>query len=186
MTADGTRKRLADSISKAREARIRVIQTVANWSVQQAMFKPSPEGWCASEILEHLYLSEFNLNNHIWKAWDGWRRREPVWVGEHTNQGRPILEILGPHANGKYAAPLLEEPKFGGPLRFWMEALGSCQIQLERLALLLGEIDLELLVFPHFVVGPLDSTQWLEFLPFHIDRHRRQIERLKQSEEFPA
>ena len=51
---------------------------------------------------------------------------------------------------------------------------------LARLAHELETLDLESVVYPHVVSGPLDGRQRLEFLRFHLDLHRAQIEGVKR------
>jgi hypothetical protein len=40
-------------------------------------------------------------------------------------------------------------------------------------------------VFPHYLSGPLVARQWLAFLRFHLDPHRAQVERVRESADFP-
>jgi len=50
------------------------------------------------------------------------------------------------------------------------------------LAALAVELDgkhLDSIVFPHFLCGPLDARQRLEFLRFHMDRHLAQIQAVR-------
>jgi hypothetical protein len=57
---------------------------------------------------------------------------------------------------------------------------------LADLAVQLQEVDLESIVFPHYLSGPLDARQRLEFLRFHMERHLSQIENVKAHPQFPA
>jgi hypothetical protein len=41
-------------------------------------------------------------------------------------------------------------------------------------------------VYPHFLSGPLDARQRLEFLRFHIERHTAQVWRVRSSHGFPS
>jgi DinB superfamily len=173
-----------DLIMEIEQARALFISTVCDWSPEQIAFKPTPETWSAGDVLEHLYLQEFSLTNRIWKGHDGWRRGSPIWSGEHTNRGRTIQRLTA-QLTGRYQSPRSLVPSLGGPLQFWIEALTSCQPRLARLESLLRDTDLEVIVFPHFALGPLDAGQWLGFLSFHIDRHRQQVERLRRCQGFP-
>jgi hypothetical protein len=58
----------------------------------------------------------------------------------------------------------------------------SCHTVRERLGTLLQGLELEDVVFPHFLSGPLDAKQRLEFLRFHIG----QIEEVNRSFGGPA
>jgi hypothetical protein len=57
---------------------------------------------------------------------------------------------------------------------------------LERLGSALQKVDQEAIVYPHFVVGPMDANQWIQFMCVHLNRHWAQIERLRAMEGFPA
>jgi hypothetical protein len=46
--------------------------------------------------------------------------------------------------------------------------------------------DLSKTTFPHFVFGQLNIYQWLAFFGLHENRHRKQIDRLMASPEFPT
>jgi hypothetical protein len=56
---------------------------------------------------------------------------------------------------------------------------------LDRLAGVLDGLDPETVLFPHFLSGPLDARQRVDFLRFHIQRHRKQIEALIAEPGFP-
>jgi hypothetical protein len=176
---------LATLVARACSARNRVVATLKGWNADQTRFKPDTETWSATEILEHLFLQEFSLTNRIWKAHEGWTRGEPVWTGEHTNRDRPVHELTR-EFTGRYQTPEWLTPKLGGPALFWIEALLSCDSRLRRLESLLENTDPETIVFPHFLLGPLDVKQWLDFLVFHHHRHREQIERLRRHARFPC
>jgi hypothetical protein len=45
----------------------------------------------------------------------------------------------------------------------------------DQLVPVLDGLDLEVVVAPHPISGPLDARQRLEFLRFHMDLHLRQI-----------
>ena len=169
-----------------RQARARVLETVAGWSVEQGAFRPHPDAWTASEVLEHLYAAEFIVINLLWRGIDGLRVNSPIWDGEHTNRGRSIEAVVTPFAGGKYKAHPKTEVQVGGTLPFWAGALDSCQPMLQRLGSALQDVDQEAIVYPHFVVGPMDANQWIQFMCFHLNRHWAQIERLRKIERFPA
>lgn len=70
---------------------------------------------------------------------------------------------------------------YGGPLPYWREAFALYQRLLDALQPVLVGLDLEKVIYPHFISGPLDLGQRLEFLRFHMDRHYGQIERVKSA-----
>jgi hypothetical protein len=86
----------------------------------------------------------------------------------------------------KETAPPIATPHIGGPLTYWIEYLNLSQGLLERLGPALQGLDLSKVLFPHFISGPLDAGQRLQFLAFHIRRHHGQIRSMMQAPDFPS
>jgi len=157
----------ASLIKRTAHERASLIGLVESLSEIQASYKPSPNIWSVNENLEHLALAEIYGVSRIWSAADGVRIGKPVWVGEHTNRGLSIDEIIA---------------------RTWKPceiAPPGSQLVLNRLESVLDGADLESIIFPHFISGPLDAVQRIDFLRFHIARHRSQIDQMMSSPEFP-
>jgi hypothetical protein len=173
-------------IAEVAEARRNLLATVGNLTPRQAAFKPAPDEWSALENVEHLVLAEFSGVSKIWQAADSFREGAPVFTGEHTNHGLSINEVVARTWKPKEIAPPIATPHIGGPLGYWISSCESCQAVLEQLGKALEGLDLEKVIFPHFLSGPLDARQRLEFLRFHLDRHRAQVLRLFDQESFPG
>jgi hypothetical protein len=167
------------------EARRRLLATVAVFTPAQAAFKPAPGEWSVLENLEHLVLAEISGVSKIWQAADSFREGAPVFTGEHTNLGLSIDEVVVRTWKPKEMAPPIATPHIGGPLQYWITYSESCQSVLDGLGTALDGLDLEQVIFPHFLSGPLDARQRLEFLRFHLDRHHAQILRLFHHQAFP-
>jgi hypothetical protein len=168
------------------EARARVLDQVRGLSERQATFKPDQNRWSISEIVEHLVLAEASGVTKIWAAADGVKSGRPVWVGEHTNSGLSIDDVIARTWREKEVAPPIAAPHIGGPLAYWVESFRLGQPILNAMGVFLEGMDLETIVYPHFLSGPLDAKQRIEFLRFHMDRHRGQIERTLDQSGFPA
>ena len=175
-----------DCITEVARARRRLLATVENLTAAQAAFKPAPEEWSVLENIEHLVLAEVSGVSKIWQAADSFREGVPVFTGEHTNRGLSIDEVVARTWKPKEIAPPIATPHIGGPLQYWITYTESCQAVLDRLGTALDGLDLEQVIFPHFLSGPLDARQRLEFLRFHLDRHRSQILRLFDHASFPG
>jgi len=171
-------------IAEVGEARRKLLATVANLTPAEASFKPAPEEWSPLENVEHLVLAEFSGVSKIWQAADRFREGAPVFTGEHTNQGLSIDEVVARTWKPKEIAPPIATPHIGGPLGYWISSFQSCQSVLKELGKALEGLNLEQVIFPHFLSGPLDARQRLEFLRFHINRHAAQIERLLAHQDF--
>lgn len=174
--------RLVDSIEEARTA---LLDAVAGLGSVQAAFKPAAGAWSIEEILEHLYLAELGGITKIWAALQD-ARSGRGWAGALPNQGKPIEEVIALTWKAKETAPPVATPHFGGPLVAWVAALRSLRAPLRELAEELADAELGQVVFPHFLSGPLDGRQRLEFLRFHIQRHLAQIQSIQQCQGFPG
>lgn len=172
-------------IHAVERARAALMSSLAGLSDAQAAFKP-PEGqWSVVEVLEHLYLAELSGVTKIWAALDALRAGRG-WAEARPNRGKPIEDVVAATWKPKEVAPPIATPHIGGPIRFWLSATRSLQPVLADLGAHLQGANLEDVVFPHYLSGPLDARQRLEFLRFHIERHADQVARLRRGAAFPA
>lgn len=167
------------------EARKRYLNSVRNLTTEQGLFKPAENVWSAAEITEHLYHAELGGIAGMWKALEGTRAGNPTWNKEHFNKGLTIEQVIEKTWQPKEKVPEGAGPRILGPLKLWINAFESCRLLLDDLTENLKGEQLELLIYPHPISGPLDVRQRFEFLRFHTDRHRLQIENLKQDPVFP-
>ena len=169
-------QRLIEEIEQAREVFLASIRTL---SPEFSIFKPEPEIWSVLEITEHIARAEQSGVMGMWKALDGFRKNEPVWIGEMIHQGLSIEEVVKKTWQAKEKVPEIAAPRWGGSLDYWIATLRSQKYVLLDLGQALTGINLEEVIYPHPISVPLNLRQRLEFLRFHLDRHRDQIERLK-------
>ena len=176
---------VASLISEVEASRRRVLAATSALSSDQGAFKPAPDQWSVTEVLEHLVLAETGGINFIWRAAEGFKVGAPLWTGASPNDGRTIEEVVERTWKPKEVAPESATPRMGGPVQYWVAALTACQPVLARLGSELAGLDLSAIVYPHVLSGPLDARQRLQFLRFHLDRHVRQIEALTHAAGFP-
>lgn len=173
---------LIDGVERARD---RVITAVKDLRPDQATFKPAPETWSIAENVEHLYLAEISGLTKIWAAAD--QVRSGIrWSDARPNDGQSIEAVVERTWNAHEIAPPIATPHIGGPLSAWVSCLKSLRPVLADLAKELEAIDLESIVYPHYLSGPLDGRQRLEFLRFHMERHLAQIQRVQAHPQFPT
>lgn len=172
-------------IADVQRARRDYLARVGDLSSEQGEFKPTDEDWSIAGITEHLVRAEQAGISLIWSAADGLRRGQPVWSGDPPHRGRTIEDVIARTWQPREVAPEPARPQWGGPLAFWMAALESCAPMVEALAPELEGLDLERVIHPHPISGPLDAGQRLQFLRFHLDRHRAQVDRVRASRGFP-
>jgi hypothetical protein len=160
-------------------ARQNYLAALANLDEQQAQWKPAPDVWNAVDITEHLFWAEQGGILGMWKTLLGIRAGTVNYENDRPHEGLPIDEIIRLTWKEKEDVPAVAAPRMGGPLAFWASALAGLQPTLEAFAESLTDDDLLLMAHPHPISGPLNFGQRLDFLRFHIDRHRGQVENLK-------
>jgi hypothetical protein len=176
-------RRLIDDVAAARE---RFLAVVGQPDAEQATFNPTAAAWSIVDVVEHITLAEQVGINGMWKALEGVRVGRPVWKGDPVHHGLPIEAVIAATWREKEDVPPIAAPRWGGPVGYWMAALRGCQPVLESLGRELESVDLERVIYPHPISGPLDARQRLEFLRFHLDRHAVQIQRIREARGFPA
>ena len=176
---------LALLIDAVERARVQYLEAVAGLNHHQSVFKKELAQWSILQVTEHLVHAEDAGVNGIWRALDGYRRGEPIWQGELVHGGKSIEEVVEQTWQTKEKAPEVAEPRWGGVIGYWAASLKSRRVVLEDLSAALDGVSLEAVVYPHPISGPLDARQRLEFLRFHLDRHRGQVERLKNKNGAP-
>lgn len=177
--------KIEELIGEVAAARERFIACVAGFTGEQASFKPSPEVWSATENAEHLVHAEDGGLGGMWQALEELRDHRNSFLAPHANAGLSIEEVVARTWKDKEQAPEVAAPRRGGAIAYWIASLQARQAVLEAFGAALEEDELEQVVYPHPISGPLDARQRLEFLRFHLERHRQQVERLKQHPNFP-
>ena len=172
---------LIDDVELTRAA---VITSVAGLRPEQGTFKPSADAWSIAENVEHLYLAELFGLTRIWAAAEQ-LRAGVSWTGERPHHGKSIEDVVAATWRPREIAPGIATPHIGGPLDAWISCLRSLTTALADLARALEDVDLEAIVYPHYLSGPLDGRQRLEFLRFHMQRHLAQIQRIQSHPNFP-
>lgn len=176
---------IANLLNQVSLARKQLLFTASGLSPEQAQFKPSQERWSVTDNIEHLVWAEQGGIHGMWKTLEGIKMNKPVWNGEHVHRGLRIEDIVEKTWKTKEIAPEIARPRWGGSLQFWVFSLNQCQPLLEALGDALRGFDPETIIHPHPISGPLDVLQRLQFLRFHMDRHRNQIESIISHADFP-
>jgi hypothetical protein len=173
---------LVDAVEEARQY---YLAALAGLSADQGNFKLNPKGWSIAQITEHLVHAELGGINLIWRAAEGILSGAPVWTGESPNRGLTIEEVVQRTWRPRETSPDSAVPRVGGPLGYWAASLRNCAGLLRDLRSALLGVSLEEVVYPHAISGPLDARQRLQFLAFHLDRHRRQVSEILSHPSFP-
>lgn len=171
---------LEQLIKAVATARAAYVSDVSQLTDQQATWKPADDVWSAVDNTEHLFWAEQGGILGMWKVLRAKQAGAPVWAGEPIHRGLSIEEIVTRTWQPRENVPAVAAPRLGGPIGFWLVSLSSLQQPLENLGSELASEDLEAIIHPHPISGPMDVRQRLEFLRFHIDRHRSQVANLRR------
>jgi DinB family protein len=167
-----TAQHLAKRVDEARQAFLRQANL---FSERTSKWKSSPDSWCATEIIEHLFWAEQGGVLGMWKSLYANREGKSFWEGEPLHKGLTIEEIITKTWKEKEIVPAVAAPRMSGPLAFWIISLDGLQQNLDALAKELTPDDLKIMTQPHPISGPLDMHQRFEFLRFHLNRHQQQL-----------
>jgi DinB superfamily len=154
------------------------LQQISQLSDAQAQWKPNPDAWNMIEITEHLYWAEQGAIFGMWKTLNAIRAGQFERTFESNHKDMPIDEIINLTWKPKEIVPAVAAPRLGGPIGFWIAALDGLQQLLESFGNYIQDDELRLQAHPHPISGAMDFQQRLEFLSFHILRHKEQCAQL--------
>ena len=168
-------EQLINRVSEERKLYIaqlnQITETAAQW-------KASKENWNLIEITEHLFWAEQGGIWGMWKTLDAIRAGKMERVSASVHEAMPIEKIIELTWKEKETVPPSAAPRMGGTLAFWTASLNSLQPILDSFGNYLHEDELRIQSQPHPISGALDFQQRLEFLAFHIARHKEQCSNL--------
>lgn len=173
---------LIQGVENARQA---FIIEASDLTFDQIHFKPTPDAWSILQNVEHIIRAEQSGTFGLFKAIDGYKRNDLVWSGTPIHRGLSIEEVVAKTWQPKEQVPEIAAPIWGGSLNYWLTLLKAQTELLKGLGAALDGLDLEDILFPHPISGPLDAKQRIDFLRFHLARHQLQIKNIKVHPHFP-
>lgn len=170
-----TIQKLIIAVAKARSEYLTLIAGVTE---AQAEWKPSNDVWNIIDITEHLFWAEQGALYGMWKTLFAIRDERIIKSYDSIHKDLPIEQIIQQTWKEKESVPAVAAPRLGGSLAFWKASLHSLQAVLEEFGDEIKEDELRLQAHPHPISGALDFQQRIEFLNFHITRHKAQVAEL--------
>lgn len=167
-----TVNKLIQDVSTARQ---RYLYQIERCTQEQAQWKPDPDSWNMVEITEHLFWAEQGGILGMWKSIIAIREGKMERKYDSIHKNMSIEQIIKLTWQDKEKVPAVAAPRLGGPLSFWSISLSGLQRVLETFGSYLKDDELRLQAHPHPISGPMDFQQRIEFLAFHISRHREQV-----------
>ena len=162
-------------------SRASFLNSISKVSEVNARWKPAPDVWSIIEITEHLFWAEQGGIVGMWKTLHAIRTGTVERNYESDHKNMPIEQVIDLTWQPKEKVPAVAAPKMGGPLSFWKSSIHSLQEVLNAFGQDLREDELRLQAHPHPISGALDFQQRLEFLRFHITRHKDQVAHLLEA-----
>lgn len=165
-------------IQQVGTARRSYLDQLNHISEAQAQWKQDPGEWNIAEITEHLFWAEQGGIFGMWKTIKAIREGNIGRTTDSPHKDMPVEEIIKLTWQPKEIVPPVAAPRLGGPLAFWTASLAGLQDILLAFGKDLQDDELRIQAHPHPISGPMDFQQRLEFLVFHLDRHKAQCTRL--------
>lgn len=170
------------AIDLLEKSQAQLLQAVDGLSAAQWKWKPSRDRWSVGEVAEHLVLAESMIFDKIQGSLKG--APNPDW--ETKTAGKTaLLERVLPTRMGKATAP--EDIVPSGKMtreefrrRFEDERAKTIQFARTTEAPLKEYTSENPVAF-----GTLNAYQWLLYIPWHTQRHIKQIEEVKSTPGFP-
>ena len=179
MTAEERQKLIA----LLEDSRAQLRAATKDLTPEQWKFQPGPERWSIALVTEHIMRTEAGLYQYVERALAA--TPNPDW--ETKTKGKTeFLERIMPSRTGKAQAPVEVRPE--GKLSP-EEILASFEKLRARTLDTARTTDKPLKALtadhPFPVFGTLNAYQWLVYIPWHTQRHLKQIEEVKASEGYP-
>lgn len=173
---------VADIYDSLERARARLRRTLDGLSAEAEDFRPAPESWTIAEIVEHLSLVEGQISRLMSKVVARVEADGGASAGDGA-QRTPLVDFapLAARAEEKFNAPETARPKGGVRVEESLARLGASSDAIRALRPRVESLDLSATRLPHPAFGQLDFYQWLAVLGIHEERHRRQIEAVKDT-----
>ena len=170
-------------VRQLEESRTGLMKSVEDMSATQWTWKPAPDRWSASEVAEHLLLTEAMLmgmvNDQVLKSPPQPEMRTMIAYKDGMLRARFL------DRSWKAQAPEPAQPKGAYPDQdVWSKALTEARASTIKWVKSTKD-DLRSHVAPFAAFGPLDAYQWALILPYHMQRHTMQIEEVKKAPGYP-
>jgi len=168
-------------IAEVAIARDNYLSIIDKLTQSQASYQVSENEWNIINITEHLFWAEQGGIFGMWKTLHAIRDGKMERIFDSVHKDLPVQQIIDLTWQPKEQVPAVAAPRLGGTLVFWQYSLQSLQGILEAFGKDLQENELRIQAHPHPISGAMDFQQRLEFLAFHIDRHRNQVQNIIDS-----
>jgi len=140
----------------------------------RARGEPVGEGrWTPIQYLEHLVRAE---EVTVWRMFGAVEEaRATPGPPQSPTPDSTIEDIVDRTWAVREVAPPLAVPSLGGSFAYWSVRLLRNRALVAAFAELVDESELDDVAYPHPISGPFTMRQGLQFIRFHLDRHRAHV-----------
>ncbi|MCG8469533.1 MAG: DinB family protein [Gemmatimonadetes bacterium] len=164
---------LAELVAAIEEARTRFLGTIEQFDDTTARAPIGPDRWSPLEYLEHLVRAEEATVWRMFKAVEDARAEREIVVSPTPECS--IEEIVDRTWGGNVDAPPLAIPELGASTHYWSARMRRNAMLVRAFADTVAEPELDGVAYLHPISGPFTMRQGLEFIRFHLDRHRAHL-----------
>ena len=165
------------------ESRDQLYKSIEDVSPAQWTFKPGPERWSVGEVVEHIMRSETALFGKAQEALSS--PENPDWE-KKTGGKTEFLERVMPARQGKATAPFEIRPE--GKMTREEILKQFADLRAKSLAFstqVEKPLKSHTSEHPFPIFNTLSAYQWLLYIPWHNQRHIKQIEEVKAHADYP-
>jgi len=179
-----TRQNLEKKLRRIENQKSRIIGEYETLKPVQRQFRPGSDEWNLLQVLRHIVTAEQQslqlIRHKIHHAENLPKAGTGAWI-------RHLLLKIALWLPIKYKAPKFagvdaQNPDLENIISDWEEV----RSELQQIISDNSADTLSKALYKHPRAGYLDLHQALEFFETHINHHRKQMERIKKSENFPA
>lgn len=173
----------AKLLSLLNDSRDQLYQSIGGLTPAQWTWQPAPERWSVGLVVEHIMRSEVLLFKKAEEALNS--QPNPDWEKKTTGKTE-FLEKIMPTRQGRAQAPFEIRPEGKMPRE---EVLAKFKELRAKSIAFAEQADKPLKAYtsehPFPVFNTLNAYQWLLYIPWHNQRHIKQIEEVKAQPGFP-
>jgi hypothetical protein len=170
-------------VSLLEDSRDQLYKSIDGLSPAQWTFQSSPERWSVGKVVEHIMKSETLLFKKAEEALNS--PPNPDWE-KKTSGKTELLERVMPTRQGKAQAPFEIQPDGKMSREDVLKEFDALRAKSLAFA---KQVDKPLKEYtsehPFQFFNTLNAYQWLLYIPWHNQRHIKQIEEVKAHPEFP-
>jgi hypothetical protein len=174
----------AQLVKLLKDAQKEFVSAVESLSDEQWKWKPAPTRWSVAECAEHIVLSEDALFSRALQALKN--PADPEWETKTKGKTEILLNVMA-QRQGRAQAPEEIVPQGKMSRAEIMEKFAQVRGRTLKFAEeMKGPIKEHLTPHPFPIFNPLNTYQWVLYIPLHNMRHDKQIEEVKATAGFPT